>query len=217
MSDIVPFDRSWIIRCLALSDSPTVFFEIGAYDGADTAWLFEACKKPSRYFAFEPDPRNIRSFPTGRLPVGVSFYGLAVGAVEGLASFYPSADNHRSSSSLRKPLRHLDVYPHVGFIGETSVQVTTLDAFCDRSGIDRIDFLWADMQGAERDMVAGGEQILKKTKFMFLERMHHELYEGQWVDGDTALALDMDWGVVADFPDDVLLWNKKLFSSSPVI
>lgn len=206
---IVPFDWSYITRCLDLAGTPPVIFELGTYDGADTRRIYAACRQPLQYFTFEPDPRNVSAILASGLPSGVMLVPAAIGAVEGEATLYLSAGNWTASSSLRKPFKHLDVYPYVAFAGEVKVRITTLDGFCDQHGIDHIDFVWADIQGAERDMIAGGSKILMKTKFMFLERMHDELYEGQWVGEDTVKALAEDWGVVANFPDDILLYNRR--------
>jgi predicted sugar kinase len=46
-------------------------------------------------------------------------------------------------------------------LGQTvTVEVATLDAFADAHGIDRIDFLKIDVEGHEKDVIAGASQRL---------------------------------------------------------
>lgn len=49
--------------------------------------------------------------------------------------------------------------------GETvSVEVTTLDCFAEENKIERVGFIKADLEGAERMLLIGAAQILKKDK-----------------------------------------------------
>ena len=42
-----------------------------------------------------------------------------------------------------------------------------------------IDFLWADIQGAEGEMIRGGQKALSATPFLYTEYSNDELYEDQ--------------------------------------
>ncbi len=43
------------------------------------------------------------------------------------------------------------------------IDITTLDEFCKAEGINEIDFLQIDVQGAELDVLMGGAEILKQS------------------------------------------------------
>jgi FkbM family methyltransferase len=45
----------------------------------------------------------------------------------------------------------------------------TLDSVARETQLDRIDLLWVDIQGAERDMIAGGRHALSRTRYMMIE------------------------------------------------
>jgi hypothetical protein len=70
-----------------------------------------------------------------------------------------------------------------------------------------VDFNWADIQGAEGEMVRGGHDLLRRTRYLFTEYSDEELYEGQ-ATLDELLALLPDYRVVELWPDDVLLENR---------
>jgi FkbM family methyltransferase len=44
------------------------------------------------------------------------------------------------------------------------VEITTLDVFCDREGIERVDFIKADVEGAELKVLHGGVQTLTRHR-----------------------------------------------------
>jgi len=191
--------------------APRVVFEIGAHIGTDTVTL--AALPGATVHAFEPDPRN--NLPT--LP-NVVFNRAAIGARDGEAEFTPSAKRGEwdwtCSGSLRRPKEHLRSWPTVTFGDPIRVQVVTLDTYCREHGIDVIDFVWADVQGAEADMIRGGLETLKRTRYLYTEFSWKELYEGQ-VNLDGILALLPGWRVVQVFPSpedygDVLLENTEM-------
>jgi FkbM family methyltransferase len=41
-------------------------------------------------------------------------------------------------------------------------KITTLDKFADEQNLKRLDFVKADIEGAERDMLAGAKNVLKE-------------------------------------------------------
>jgi hypothetical protein len=42
------------------------------------------------------------------------------------------------------------------------IKITTLDQFVEEQGISKIDFIKADIEGAERDMLKGAQKVLKR-------------------------------------------------------
>jgi FkbM family methyltransferase len=56
--------------------------------------------------------------------------------------------------------------PNVEFIGQVGITVTvdTLDALCVREGIDRLDFIKIDVEGAELQVLEGGTQVIEAFK-----------------------------------------------------
>ena len=198
---------------------PTIL-EIGCNDGTHTLWFLEMFESP-RVFCFEPDPRAVKRFKekVGQRP-NVNLSEMALSDRMGRVTFYQSG-GHRNkmesetmpegwdqSGSIRKPKRHLTAHPRITFDQSTTVETTTLDAWCDQQGIETIDFVWMDVQGAELDVVRGGEEALSKTRFIYTEYSNKELYEGQLT--LKALLKHLDgFKVLSLYPGDVLLMNKQ--------
>jgi FkbM family methyltransferase len=52
---------------------------------------------------------------------------------------------------------------NIGSVGtKETITVTTLDKFANDENIKKIDFIKADIEGAERDMLAGARNVLKE-------------------------------------------------------
>jgi FkbM family methyltransferase len=184
---------------------PKLFLELGAHDGSDTAWM--AALPQVTIHAFEPDPRN---HPPPLANVLLS--RAAVSDYNGRLPFILSRTGWGQpwthSSSLKKPKNHLSRYP-VTF-GETiEVDSVTLDDYARHHGLNTVDFIWADIQGAEGEMIRGGRDLLRRTRYLYTEYSNDELYEGQATLKDICDMLP-EFRVVELWPEDVLLRNQEI-------
>lgn len=196
--------REWVEQNFRNPD-PKVFLELGAHQGEDTCWM--SALPGVTIHAFEPDPRNHQPPRPNVLQ-----RRLAISDRDGRTPFILSRDgwggqNWTYSSSIKKPKHHLLRYP-VTF-GETiEVDAITLDAYCRQFGLGKIDFIWADVQGAEGEMIRGGIETLRNTRHLFTAYSDDELYEQQATLNEI-LALLPDFRVLEIWPENVLLENRR--------
>ena len=165
-----------------------------------------------RYIVFEPDPRNVEEIKKRSIYKHITLEPFAISDVNGTTDFYLSSGNvdpnqpdWTGSSSILKPKRHLDEHRWCKFDQKTTVPTITLDSYCKKEKIDYIDFIWADVQGAEAKMVDGGQNILKATKYLYCEYSNAELYDGQKQLNEWIEKLPGSWKVVEQYPHDILL------------
>jgi FkbM family methyltransferase len=199
--------RDWVERTFGRGGRKT-FLELGAHCGSDTAWMSRI--SGVSLHAFEPDPRN---HPPS-LP-NVTVHRAAIGETDGRAPFLLSKSGWGCewtySSSLRRPKYHLQRYP-VTFGDTVEVETVALDTFTRQAGLAAIDFIWADVQGAEGDMVRGGLETLRRTRYLYTAYSDDESYEGQATLRDL-LALLPDFRVIELWPEEVLLENRAITST----
>lgn len=203
-----------------------VILEIGCNDGSDTLKFLRAFERPTVY-CFEPDPRARERFRRKVSSDSVRLFDLALSDKDGTAEFYPSG-GHPSESwrkrlprgwdysgSLRRPKAHLDAHPWCTF-GETlAVPTMRLDTWSAAHAVGRVDFIWADVQGAEGDLIRGGIETLRRTRYLFTEYNDAEMYEGQITLGEM-LRLLPDFRLLRKYPNDALLENACL-ATRPVL
>jgi FkbM family methyltransferase len=143
-----------------------ICFDIGANVGYYTV-LFAKLAQHGQVNAFEPVPLNYHLLNINLLANGVKnavASSLAVGDSDGVAQFVIAEDTAYSSlvDTGRKPQRDV-----------IQVSMTTLDSYCLRHEIPRIDFLKVDVEGAEAKVIGGARDIFgakdRKPRAVMLE------------------------------------------------
>jgi FkbM family methyltransferase len=203
------------IRQRVGKDDP-VIIEVGANCGQTTIELLRAMPSAT-IFAFEPDPRAIAKFRGSIANPNVHLYECAIGAMNGEISFHQSSGAEHlaeyrkgwdQSGSIRRPNSHLKVWPWVRFEKEITVPIMTLDAWSDQHKIGQADFIWADVQGAESDLVEGAARFLSSSRYFYTEYSNDEWYEGQITLAELLKKLP-DFELVRRYPMDALFENKR--------
>ena len=114
------------------------------------------------------------------------------------------------SGSIRQPKKHLEIYPWCTFEKKVDVETKRLDTWIREQGIEYIDFIWADVQGAEVDLIKGAGETLARTRYFYTEYSNKELYRGQ-INLRGLLNLLPNFEVLYRYDNDVLLRNTELF------
>ena len=188
-----------------IGKSNPVILDVGCNDGEHTR-MFLSLFPAARLFCFEPDPRARARFVQDDRALLSS---VALGAEDGMVSFYQSngwpggGAGWDLSGSIRKPKNHLNVHPWCTFGEQIDVQVARLDSWAEQNGIREIDFIWADVQGAEGDLITGGRRMLARTRYFYTEYNDGEMYEGQPT-LDQLRAMLPNFAVECVYSDDVL-------------
>jgi FkbM family methyltransferase len=208
------------IRRRVGKDDP-IIIEVGANCGQTTVELLEAMPDAS-IFAFEPDPRAIAKFRDVISNPKVRLYECAIGAVNGTIDFHQSAgaehlagysEGWDQSGSIRRPNSHLKVWPWVRFEKQITVPIMTLDAWSEQQQVTMADFIWADVQGAESDLVEGGSRLLRSSRYLYTEYSNDEWYEGQITLAQLRERLP-DFDLITRYPMDALFENKRMTRKS---
>lgn len=129
---------------------------------APFAYLYQACQGVSGY---------------------VPLKALAV-AQDGLSVTMHVANNFGQSSSILKPLNHLNVYPTVAFQESVAITGYTADSIyryarnMQPTLPEWVDMLFLDVHGAELEVLKGAAQLLNHAQYVFTEIGYGGGYEG---------------------------------------
>lgn len=152
-------------------------------------WLGEHFPN-SRIIGFEVDDEVCQNL-NARTPPTFEFHATALGRTNGEVPFYIT--KRPMCSSLYKPNEQLTRYYNALDVSEldreTTIRTTTLDTFCQQNGIDQIDFIKVDVQGAELDIFQSGVAALANTVMIFSEVEFVPMYENQPLFGDVSAFL----------------------------
>ena len=188
-----------------LHEIPFVYVDCGARDGIGEATILEAFPQ-AQLIGFEPDAEECDRLNRTQTNAGGRhqqvFYPVAVGARQEERCLYIT--KNLACSSLYRPNnavfgKFLDCADAIEVIRETSVATVALDAYLPSIGVERIDFLKLDVQGAELDVLQGAKELLTSCVLgLRLEVEFAQLYQGQPLFGDVDAYLRQSGFVLFD-------------------
>lgn len=112
------------------------------------------------------------------------------------------------SSSIKTPTQHPKTYPWMEFKKQVEVKTISLDSWVKQNDIRLIDFIWSDIQGAEREMIRGATEALKITRYLYTEYGETNVYAGAMTREETiALMQEHDFKVVPKYSKQGLEGN----------
>lgn len=206
------------LRKLLNKDNPLIL-EVGANVGSSTLEFLQVFPE-ARVYCFEPEPRAIALFKQYVQSNNVTLVETAIGQHNGNITFHQSdgvaeLKDWHMSGSIRAPKTVTDIWPSLRFEKQIEVPIMRLDDWAALSGVEAVDFIWADVQGAEGDLIAGATNVLGNTKYFYTEYGTSEWYEGQAPLGEICNSLfDLGHVMLQKFGIDALFVNKNLVDIS---
>jgi len=152
--------------------------DAGAHAGWDTKFL--ASITHGNVYAFEPVPTLYEELieNTNGLQ-NVVHLPLAVSTHSGNVEMFVSGGASDGSSSLLPPKEHLETNPDVTFGHSIMVQAVTFDQWMKSSGVEKVEFLWLDLQGMELSVLQASPMLMRDVQVIYTEVATRELYTGQ--------------------------------------
>jgi FkbM family methyltransferase len=174
------YNDPFLIKKRLFDNQSIIIFDVGAHDGRSID-LYKKKFSNSTIFSFEPTPKtfSILKKNTENLEK-VNLYNEALTFFVGQTSFYIN------NSSLTNSLLESSISDD-NFIDATrtkekiTVNTNTIDNFCSKNTIDKINILKIDAQGADLDVLKGAIGMLKNKSvdLIYIEVEFVQLYENQ--------------------------------------
>ena len=165
-----PREMAWFRR---FAPSGGVVIDVGANIGQYTLIAAQIAGPSGRIFAFEPDPVNAatleRSIRRNRFDDRVELLRVAVAAKAGKAAFVVQSDRTRSGLCAHGTTDD-------GRMKAIHVRTLALDDFLEERGLDRLDFLKIDVEGADLDVLRGAERTIRRLQPALMVE-----YEPEWL------------------------------------
>jgi FkbM family methyltransferase len=148
----------------SLIDKDTVFIDVGAYQGLYTVY---ACRRARRVIAIEPNPMALIYLRAN----------IALNNCHNTIVVPKAAGDKRGVIKLRIPRPakkgHISTMASIVWSFEEALEIDveadTLDNIVDDVGLDTVDFVKIDVEGAEGLVVKGAERTLRKSRAIFIE------------------------------------------------
>lgn len=176
--DTIPYEI-----CARYLPASPVIVEAGAYDGSnsrDFCHFWPDCT----VYAFEPVPSAYARLISvaAEFPRQIYPQEVALGKQTHISKMHVSitgTSGGEQSSSLLAPAETRTEFPFVDFRKDTvPVRVTRLDEWAAQRNVQRVDFLWLDLQGMELAALEGCGDLLQGVSAIHCEVQNVVLYEG---------------------------------------
>jgi FkbM family methyltransferase len=194
------FSRARLIRDLIDARIATpVIFDVGGHKGESIIFLrnqFPAAEIHS----FEPDPA-IFAHLANVADARTHCHNLALSEISSKLRFFRNRISHTSSlfpinlesqdSIYLSEVRSRNAAPETTrFNEEIEVEAERLDHFCARHGIEAIDLLKIDVQGAEFRVLAGAGALLERVGAVIAEVSFYDYYQhrGSFLEIERSIA-----------------------------
>ena len=142
----------------------TVFVDVGAYIGFYTVW---ACRRARRVISVEPNPAALAylkvNIALNECP-NVTVVPKAIGDRRGYTKLKIPEAAEKGFISM-----HSSIVRDFKEAFEVEVEMDTLDSVLEEVGVDSVDILKIDVEGAEGLVVRGAEKTLKEAKAVLIE------------------------------------------------
>ena len=149
---------------------------VGAHLGQEYDEYVKTFGEITTYW-FEPIPSVYKELSNNLSnKTNTFYYNVALGEKNGVHKMYLDNGNELQSSSLLKPKEHENIYPHIKFNEENTINITlnTLDFY----NIKSCNVLVLDTQGYELNVLKGSINTLKNIDYIFTEFNIIEMYDG---------------------------------------
>lgn len=163
------------------SEKPIVILDVGCRWGFADKFIDDNSYKAMKIYGFDPDIEECKRLEGLYTQEHIKLVPVGLADKPGDRTLYLTKEP--ACSSLYKPNENLTKnYPALDCAREMSqinVEVSTLDIWAKKEGLDYIDYMKIDTQGAELSILKGGVEILPSIRFLEIEVEFNPIYDGQ--------------------------------------
>ena len=182
-----------ILTLKSIKSKKTVIFDVGANKGQSVE-RFRNYLPKAKIYSFEPYVPVFEILKEKeKKDQNLKCFNFGLGSTKGIFPFYRNPDSGSNSfykinikresfalsnSKVGKKNHNITTPKEVlEFNSKTTVSVDTLNNFCKKQGIKKIDILKIDTQGFEAEVLKGASNMLKNIFIIELEIIFSDIYK----------------------------------------
>lgn len=159
------FVARYIQKKLA-KESNIIIFDVGANVGDYANALIKIFTENSKIYSFEPSKKAYALFlEKNRNIDNIVPNNFGFSDIEHSPSLFTNFEGSGLASVYQRKLDHIDI----AMDKSEQIQLTTIDNYCVKNRIDRINFLKLDIEGHEFSALKGGMNMIINKKIDFIQ------------------------------------------------
>jgi FkbM family methyltransferase len=203
---------------LAFGCSIRTFFDVGANVGQTAREALDTFHD-TNVFSFEPHPDTFKRLTEAIADPRLSAYQIAFTEQDGDMTLYEYASSGDGTqiNSLVPDARFPTQFGYQA--KERVARCATIDGFCEKQGIERIDVLKIDTEGSELFVMKGAARMLRERRITFVLTEYNDLLPKQGTTGGSLLPIaeylsSFGYRYVASYTDRVFHQDKMFVSAN---
>jgi FkbM family methyltransferase len=143
-----------------------IFFDVGANIGNYSVEL-KTYFPNSTIYSFEPSEKAYKEFFNKKIQ-NINVYNVGIGEKDGKLAYY----NYKSDVGSEHGSLYKEVFTNIhnsNNIVKKEVKIITLDDFCNKNKLKKINFLKIDTEGSELNVLKGSKKLIKENKIDIIQ------------------------------------------------
>jgi FkbM family methyltransferase len=197
--------------------SVRTFFDVGANVGQTAREALDAFPD-TNVFSFEPHPDTFKRLTEAIADSRLSAYQIAFSEQDGDVTLYEYASSG-DGTQINSLVPDARFPTQFGYRAKERVACcATIDGFCEKQGIERIDVLKIDTEGSELFVIKGATRMLRERRITFILTEYNDLLPKPGTTGGSLLPIaeylsSFGYRYVASYTDRVF-HQKEMFVSA---
>ncbi|MFT6879503.1 MAG: FkbM family methyltransferase [Psychromonas sp.] len=152
-----------IVKSRLQKNSDLILFDVGANVGTYTEFLLKNFSSTCQIYSFEPSKITFAELKRNYSINGVHLQNLGLGKQNETIKLYKDVENSTLASAFKRTLNDNSLESF------ELMEVQTLDHFCGKNNIEKIDFLKIDVEGFDLNVILGANQLIKEQKISIIQ------------------------------------------------
>ncbi len=197
-----------------------IIFDIGAHKG-EFLRSIKKLKKVNKIYSFEPQKKVFDNLNLLNKGNKVECFNVAISENKGTKKLKINKKTSTStfskinSNSKWYKIKSLLISGNLknSFIGNENVKTTTLDYFCNKNKIQKIDLLKIDTEGHEEQVLIGAANMIakKKIKYILIEFHLSKMYQNYNVKNLENLLNKSNFQLLKKFKFPLLSFEDRIY------
>ncbi|WP_185963415.1 FkbM family methyltransferase [Flavobacterium gawalongense] len=143
-----------------------VIFDVGANVGMYTILLNEVFSENSKILSFEPSKKTFNKLGLNTNHIKhTNLFNFGFGNTNNFLTLYYNQEESGLASVYKRKLDHFNIKMDL----KEEIEIKTIDSFCEKRSINKIDFLKLDVEGHELSVLNGAIKMINNHKINFIQ------------------------------------------------